>query len=73
MRKSIFALLLTIPTFTAFGITEASAGSWCDAAREQSPSPQTANPAAGNPFRSGAAGATLGSAIADWLFCSLGW
>lgn len=73
MRNSFSSIAIVVMLFSISGVNIASAGKWCDAAIEQAAKPQSANPAAGNPYYSGAAGATIGSAAAQILFCALDW
>ena len=71
MKKSIIVIFLIASMATGSSIGAASAGSWCDAAREQQIKPPSGNPAVGNPYESGEAGANLGSFFAQLIFCAL--
>ncbi|MFK4824954.1 hypothetical protein ACI0FM_09220 [Paenochrobactrum sp. BZR 588] len=73
MRNTLSSILLSITIVTGFGMGVANAGNWCDAAIEEAAKPPSANPGAGNPFQNGNAGATLGNALGQLLFCFLDW
>lgn len=70
MKKSIIVVFLIAAMATGSSLGVANAGPWCDAAREQQIKPPSGNPAVGNPYKSGEAGANWGSFFAQVIFCA---
>ncbi|MGW6781042.1 hypothetical protein ACWF50_23870 [Brucella pseudogrignonensis] len=69
MKKSIVVVFFTASLTLVASAVTANAGSWCDAAQEQSGGQSNGE----NPYTSGDAGATLGNVLAQGVFCLFDW